>query len=197
MNQAIASTEIVIEDQKAKLASAAGPTSALAALPVRAQGLLRRMFADPHLLEKEDRRDLIASLRECVAANPRVSDLRVMLGMALCVNYEVNDAITELEEGVRLAPDSFIAHLKLGELWMRLRVCTKAETHSRQAALLARNPFQSELARKQAATIRTLMHNGIQRGGHAYKSPWRLVTHLRKLWRRDQPKEVLAVVENS
>lgn len=171
MNQAIANIEVVSENQNSDLASASGPTSTLAPLPVRAQGWPRRMFADPHLLEKEDRRDVVASLRECVAANPRVSDLRVMLGMALCVNFEVDDAITELEEGVRLAPDSFIAHLKLGELWMRLRVCTKAETHTRQAALLAGSSFQTELARKQAATIRTLIHNGIQRGGHAYKSP--------------------------
>jgi hypothetical protein len=98
----------------------------------------------------------------------------------------VQDAIEELREGVRLAPDSFIAHLKMGELWMRLRVTEKAEEHTHQAALLARNMMQSELARRQAATLRTLVHNGIKRDGPSYKGPWHLVTVLRKLWKRDR-----------
>jgi len=34
--------------------------------------------------------------------------------MALCVNLEVQEAMEELREGVRLAPDSFIAQLKMG-----------------------------------------------------------------------------------
>jgi hypothetical protein len=152
-------------------------------VPAKMQGSLRRMFADPHLLEKEERAELVQGLRECVAAHPEVSHLRVLLGMALCVNFEVPDAIEELREGVRLAPDSFIAHLKLGELWMRLRVCEKAAEETRQAALLAQNMVQSELARRQAATIRTLMHNGIQRGG--FESPWAWVKRLTRFWRRE------------
>jgi hypothetical protein len=116
--------------------------------------------------------------------------------MALCVDFKVPDAIEELREGVRLAPDSFIAQLKMGELWMRLRVCDKAEEHTRQAALLAQNMAQSELARRQAATIRTYIHNGIKRGGYSYKGPWHIVKIFQKLWKRDRPEmEVLATVE--
>jgi hypothetical protein len=167
-------------------------------VPAGLQHSLRRMFADPHLLEKGERTELVRGLRECVAANPEVSELRVLLGMALCVNFEVPDAIEELKEGVRLAPDSFIARLKMGELWMRLRVCEKAAEETRQAALLARNMVQSELARRQAATIRSLTHNGIRRGGYSYKGPWHLVTGLRKLWKRTQTAaegELLAAAE--
>lgn len=168
----------------------------LAQVPAKTQGALLRMFADPHLLEKGERAELVAGLRDCVLAHPQVSELRVLYGMALCVDFKVPDAIEELREGVRLAPDSFIAHLKMGELWMRLRVCDKAEEHTRQAALLARNMAQSELARRQAATIRTYMHNGIKRGGYRYKGPWHIVTSLQKLWKRDRPEvEVLATVE--
>jgi hypothetical protein len=167
-----------------------------APLPARAQGLLLQMFTDPHLLEREDRAELARSLRACVEANPESSDLRVILGMALCVNFEVEDAIEELQQGVRLAPASFIAQLKLGELWMRLRVCTKAEHHTRQAALLARNHVQSELARKQAAMIRTLVKDGIERSGPAYQGPWHILTFLRKVWRRRQPEvETLAAAD--
>ena len=109
---------------------------------------------------KEERAELVQGLRECVAAHPDVSELRVLFGMALCVDFQVPDAIEELREGVRLAPDSFIAQLKMGELWMRLRVIEKAEEHTRQAALLAQNMAQSELARRQAATIRTYCRTG-------------------------------------
>ena len=143
----------------------------LARIPAKTQGSLLRMFADPHLLEKEERAELVQGLRECVLAHPEVSELRVLYGMALCVDFKVQDAIEELREGVRLAPDSFIAQLKMGELWMRLRVIEKAEEHTHQAALLARNMMQSELARRQAATIRTLMHNGIKRGVYQLQGP--------------------------
>jgi hypothetical protein len=164
------------------------PPAALAHVSTGTRELLLRMFADPHLLEVPERVNLVASLRACVAAHPDSSDLRVLLGMALCVNYEVEDATEELREGVRLAPDSYIAQLKLGELWMRLRVCDKAEEHTRRAALLARNPVQSELARRQAATIRDLVRRGIQRGGRDSACKWQIVASLRELWNRRRPK---------
>src|SRR5882672_5468772 len=171
-------------------------SSTLAKIAPRAQGLLVRMFADPNILLKEERAELVSELRECVAAYPKVSDLRVLYGMALCVNLEVQMAMEELREGVRLAPDRFIAQLKMGELWMRLRVCEKAKEHTHQAALLAKNLAQSELARRQAATIRTMMREGVERGGYNYKSPWQLVASFRKLWKRDRPEvEALATVE--
>ena len=69
----------------------------------------------------------------------------------------------ELGEAVALDPNSFIAHLKMGELWMRLRVCTKAKNHTHQAALLAQNMAQAEMARRQAATLRTMMREGVER----------------------------------
>ena len=182
-------TETVKEMESREISIVPNSTFLLALLPMRGEGLLRQMFTDPYLLQKEDRIDLVGSLRKCVAANPEVSDLRVVLGMALCVNFEVQDAIEELQEGVRLAPASFIAQLKLGELWMRLRVCPKAEHHTRQAALLARNHVQSEMARKQAATIRTLMRDGIERDG--YKGPLALLARLRKLFRRGEASVAL------
>src|SRR5467141_692724 len=140
------------------------------------------MFADPHLLEKQERADLVQGLRECVLAHPDVSELRVLYGMALCVDFKVQDAIEELREGVRLSPDSFIAQLKMGELWMRLRVIEKAEEHTHQAALLAQNLAQAELARRQAAAIRTMLPPGIERGG--YRSPLAVLGRLRRFWQR-------------
>lgn len=163
---------------------------ALAAIDSHTQQLLARMFADPYLLEKHERAVLVEQLRACVRQFPEVSDLRVLLGMALCVNFEVQQAIEELQESVRLAPDSFIAQLKLGELWMRLRVCDQAEEHTRAAARLAENFAQAELARKQAAAIRTMKRQGIERGG--YKLPFSsLSSSLRALWDRKFNQAVL------
>ena len=162
---------------------------ALNSIKPETQGRLLRMFADPYLLEKEDRVALIEQLRECVNRYPQVSELRVLLGMALCVNLDVHPAIDELKESVKLAPNSFIAQLKLAELWMRLRVIDKAEEHTRLAALLAQNLAQADLARKQAATIRTMKREGIERGG--YGTPWRsFMRPLRRLWTRRDRSEV-------
>ena len=196
------SIELSLMDEKIALSHSSRPESALGArldssslavVPQRTQVQLLRMFADPSVLEKEERADLVRDLRECVKANPRVSDLRVLFGMALCVNFEVPDAIEELREGVRLAPNSFIAHLKMGELWMRLRAMEKAEQHTHRAALLAGNRVQAELARRQGASIRAMKHAGVERGG--YKSPWTFVTRaIRRLRRRESSESSQAIV---
>lgn len=165
---------------------ASDPSLSLNMLPGQAQGLLLRMFANPLILEKDERGELVAKLGECVSQNPDVAELRVLYGMALCVNLDAQAAMEELGEAVSLAPNSFIAHLKIGELWMRLRVCDKAEDHTRQAAKLANNLAQVELARRQAATIRTMRRNGIERTG--YRTPWVSLSRLGNFWKRHRRK---------
>ncbi len=172
---------------------ASEPLLPVASVPAKTQQVLRRMFADPRLIEKQECADLVADLRQCVVQHPKVSELRVLLGMALCVNLDAQAAMEELAEAVALAPDSFIAHLKAGELWMRLRVMNKAEDHTRYAAMLAQNLAQSELARRQAATIRTMRQNGIERDG--YRTPWLSVGRLRRLWTRKRHSEELATAD--
>lgn len=154
--------------------------SSLATIPGKAQGLLFRMFADPRVLTKEESGELLTALRGAVTQNPRVSELRVLYGMALCVNLDPQTAMDELAEAVSLAPDSYIAHLKMGELWMRLRVMDKAEDHTRQASVLAENMAQSELARRQAAMIREIRRKGVARDG--YRMPWFSVARVKRLW---------------
>ncbi len=189
----ITNTDIVVDDRNTKTALNARVSSlALASIPPQTQTLLLRMFADPYLLEKDDRASLVQQLRDCVARYPEVSELRVLLGMALCVNLDAQAAIEELRESVRLAPNSFIAQLKLGELWMRLRVVDKAEEHTRLAALLSQSLAQSELARRQSASLRTMKREGIERGG--YQSPFGKVTHLfRRLWTRQRSEASVAL----
>jgi len=101
-------------------------------------------------------------------------------------------ALEELRESVRLDQDSFVARLKFGELLMRLRICEQAAEETHHAALLAENPVQAELARRQATTIRTMQREGIERSG--YTKVW---SKLARLWERpsrDQPGEATAVL---
>ena len=174
--------------------SASAPSLSLAAIPVQSQELVLRMFANPNVLAKEEKTTLVQQLRECVAQHPDVSDLRVVYGMALCVNLDAHAAMEELGEAVALDPNSFIAHLKMGELWLRLRVCTKAKEHTHQAAMLAKNLAQAEMARRQAATLRTMMREGVDRSG--YRTPWLSLGRLRRLWSRNRGEsEALATVD--
>ena len=86
MNNAT-NSDIVRNGQKPVL-SARVSSLALASIPPQTQGLLLRMFADPYLLEKDDSATLVAQLQDCVQQYPQVSELRVLLGMALCVNFD-------------------------------------------------------------------------------------------------------------
>lgn len=155
-------------NEENSIAETVSSSSALStALRPATTNLLERMFRDPRVLQPHERLDLLAELRSAVELAPQVVELRVMLGMALCVNLEAQEAMEELRQAVQMAPDNFIAQLKFGELMMRLRVCDKAAEHTQEAARLASNAIQSELARKQAAAIRTMMREGIERGGYS------------------------------
>ena len=188
-------TAIIPASESSNSPISLAPSSTLAIVPQAAQPLLGRMFANPNALAKEERTALVSHLRECVVLHPKVSELRVLYGMALCVNLDAQEAMEQLSEAVALTPDSYIAHLKMGELWMRLRVCNKAADHTHQAELLAENLAQAELARRQAATIRQMLREGIERGGYMRKS-WLALSRLRKLWSRNRSEE-LTVAEIS
>lgn len=135
-------------------------------IPAPARTHLARMFRDPYVLEKDERIELIQQLQEAVALEPAFPELRVLLGMALCVNLDVQDALEELREAAEVAPDNFLARLKFGELLMRLRIGSRAAEETQAAARLAANPIQAELARKQAAAIRAMQREGVERGGY-------------------------------
>jgi len=151
------------------------------ALGPKATRTLTRMFRDPRVLDQHERADLVATLAQAVDLAPHVPEVRVMLGMALCVNLQAQEAMEQLREAARRAPNSFIARLKLGELLMRLRICDQAEEHTHQAALLATNDVQAELARRQAAWIRQMRREGIERGAYSGLLSWtKVFTRQRK-----------------
>jgi uncharacterized protein HemY len=147
---------------------------------------VHRMFRDPRVLEAPERAQLVAQLRSAVDLHPEVAELRVLLGMALCVDLQAQQAMEELRIAVERAPDCFIARLKYGELLMRLRICQPAAEETHKAAQLAANAAQSEMARRQAATIRTMLREGIERGGYAG-----LLSKMLRLNRRSKEQSTL------
>ena len=141
------------------------PLSLPAAIGPEAGRLLQRMFRDPRVLESNERTSLVAQLRSAVELEPHVPEIRVLYGMALSVDLQVQEALEQLRESTRQAPDCFIARLKFGEMLMRLRICDQAAEQTQRAAELAMNDMQADLARRQATTIRTMRREGIERGG--------------------------------
>jgi hypothetical protein len=138
------------------------PTMLATMMPAETMANLGRMFRNPYVLESGERAGLVQQLREAVSLEPHIPELRVLLGMALCVNLDAQAGLEELRDSVTLAPGNFIARLKFGELLMRLRICSQAAEETQIAAKLASNPVQSELARRQALisarSRRSLVH---------------------------------------
>lgn len=145
--------------------ASSAPLSLPAAIDPATGRLLQRMFRNPRVLGRDERTSLVAQLRRAVELEPNVPEIRVLYGMALSVDLQVQEALEQLRESTRQAPDCFIARLKFGEILMRLRICDQAAEQTQRAAELAMNDMQADLARRQATTIRTMRREGIERGG--------------------------------
>jgi hypothetical protein len=145
--------------------ASSAPLSLPAAITPETGRMLQRMFRDPRVLEREERTSIVAELRSAVELEPHVPEIRVLYGMVLCVDLQVQEALEQLRESTRQSPDCFIARLKFGELLMRLRICDQAAEQTQKAAELAINDIQADLARRQATTIRTMRREGVERGG--------------------------------
>jgi len=187
-------SQITIQDPEKALSNLPEGSIALQqAIGPRSMKTLQRMFRDPRVLDSSERSDLIASLSSAVELLPHVPEIRVMLGMALCVELRAQEAMTHLRTAVEQNPNCYIAQLKLGELMMRLRICDQAAEHTHRAAVLAENDMQSELARRQAASIRQMQREGIERGG--YRSAFAWLKNLGKRRSSQAGQPALAVSE--
>jgi tetratricopeptide (TPR) repeat protein len=113
-------------------------------------------WRDPHSVPPEDLAAYIQQLEWRCAAEPRAPELRICLGMAYAMNFQVDKSMDSLEKAVDLDPQSFWAQLKFAELHYRLRVLNRAEEETLKALTLANNGWQLSLARKQLQEIRSL-----------------------------------------
>jgi hypothetical protein len=167
MNLTRRNHDIEVDDRTLVMAGRNSVTAIFSGLlAAETSNQLQRMFRDPRVLEPHERGNLIVQLKNAVELAPEMTELRVLLGMALSVDLQAHEAMEQLRQAVEQSPGCFIARLKYGELLMRLRICQRASEETHQASLFAVNAAQSELARRQAATIRTMLREGIERGGH-------------------------------
>src|SRR5260370_2603875 len=111
-------------------------------------------WRDPHSVPPGELAQVIASLTEACAHNPANADLRVCLGIAYAMNYDVYSSLDALEEARALEPRNFFAQFKFAELQYRLRALHVAETETLQALELASNPWEITQARHQLSEIR-------------------------------------------
>jgi len=131
-------------------AEAPSPQSSLPAVPWR----------DPHSVPREELLAYIERL-ECACLDyPESANLRVCLGMAHAMNYDVYKSMDALEEARSIEPSSFWAQMKYAELHYRLRTTVRAEQETLKAIELAENPWQLGLARRQLQEIRKFVREG-------------------------------------
>jgi tetratricopeptide (TPR) repeat protein len=119
-------------------------------------------WRDPHTVPREELSGYIERLERACLAKPTSADLRVCLGMAHAVNFDVYKSIDALESAIAIRPDHFWAHLKYGELHYRLRALNRAEEETMKAMDLAETTWQLAIARKQLQEIRGLINQSIR-----------------------------------
>jgi len=120
-------------------------------------------WRDHHSISPERLADTIASLKYACAQHPRNAALHTCLGMAHAMNYDVYPSMAALESAIRISPQDFLAQLKYGELFFRVRALNRAEQETLRALELATSPLQISIARKQLAQIRHAAHGGNSR----------------------------------
>ena len=140
-------------------ATPARASLAPAALPT----LLPTLWRDPHTVEPDQLRDIIARLEQAVVEHPDSVGLRTCLGMAHAVNHDAYRSMDALEEARFLDPSDFWAQMKFSELLYRLRALPRAEEETKRALDLAGNGWELSVARKQLQEIRRLMREGTQK----------------------------------
>jgi hypothetical protein len=115
-------------------------------------------WRDPQTVSPGELSAHIARLEQACFDHPRSADLRVCLGMAYAINYDVYESMDALEAATQIDPMHFWARLKYAELHYRLRALPRAEDETLKAVQLARNPWELSVARKQLQEIRGLLH---------------------------------------
>jgi hypothetical protein len=137
--------------QRAPLAPASLPT------------LLPTLWRDPHTVEPEELREIIARLEHACREHPQSADLHTCLGMAQAMNHEAYLSMDALDRARRLDPEHFWAQYKFSELLYRLRALPRAEQETKRALELAQDGWQLSMARKQLQEIRRLIREGTQK----------------------------------
>ncbi len=100
-----------------------------------------------------------------LAANPDFADSHVGLGIAYACEHRIYPALDHLERATELEPDNFHAHLKLGQLYFKLRVPQKGYEEMSRA-------LRCVVSLAERKLVAQLLREERQRERNDVRRPW-------------------------
>lgn len=102
-------------------------------------------------LERNRFEEAAKSLQLAVSLAPKSSAVHLALGIACTHLLDIPAAFEALETAIELDPEGFFPHLRLGELYLRIGVPTKAQEELQLALDLSTSAEQRKMVRELLA----------------------------------------------
>jgi tetratricopeptide (TPR) repeat protein len=113
-----------------------------------AEALFRRGV---EALERDHFEEAAGSLQQAANLAPDSAPIQLALGIALLRLVDVCGAMNALERATELEPEGFYPHFRLGELYLRIGVPTKAREQLQRAIDLSSNSEERRMVRELIA----------------------------------------------
>ncbi|MDO8431737.1 MAG: hypothetical protein Q7S58_04920 [Candidatus Binatus sp.] len=113
-----------------------------------ADALLRRGM---EALEFDRIDEAVGVLRQAAEIAPDSHDVQLIYGVALMRAMEMYPAIAALEAAIALDPQSFFAHFRIAEAYMRVGVPSRAKEYLDTAMQISVTPEQRKMVRELAS----------------------------------------------
>jgi len=101
---------------------------------------------------------------------PDCAEVRIFLGLANALTFNIYPALDQLEKATELQPGSFAAHFTLAQLNFKLRIPEKGYGAAREALRCARTLEQRAMLTQLLKEERARERNGIARP--SFSKPW-------------------------
>jgi len=142
-------------------------TSSLPAIPSHAMDAFREGL--DHFQTGNPGAALKAFSRSVLQA-PECAEVRIFLGLANALTFNIYPALDQLEKATELQPDSFAAHFTLAQLNFKLRIPAKGYAAAREALRCATTLEQRAMLTQLLKEERARERNGIARP--SFSKPW-------------------------
>jgi Tfp pilus assembly protein PilF len=110
-----------------------------------ADTLLRRGM---EALEFNRNEEAVGVMRQAAELAPDSHDVQLVLGLALMRSMELQEAIAAFEAAIAIDPQSFFAHFRIAEAYMRVGVPTRAKEYLDTAMQVSVTPEQRQMVRQ-------------------------------------------------
>ncbi len=95
--------------------------------------------------------EAVGVLRQAAELAPDSHDVQLIFGVALMRAMEMYPAIAALETAIALDPQSFFAHFRIAEAYMRMGVPSRAKEYLDTAMQISVTPEQRQMVRELAS----------------------------------------------